>query len=301
MSNRATLPKVAALQMSRGARNGNSQLESNLAHAAELIDQAVKQGAKLLVLPEYFAYHGCGNVSDIARQEQSINGSARQFLAEQARHHKVWIVGGTIPVKPSLLPSATSGRTANQPNDGRAMASCFVVSDQGEEVACYQKMHLFDVQVDDAKGSYCESDDYCHGDQPVLVDTPFGKLGLTVCYDLRFPELYRYLSEQGAELIVVPSAFTAKTGEAHWQLLLRARAVENLCYVVGANMGDRTHPKRPTWGGSAIVDPWGNVMAELGDGPGVVTADIDLIYLKKLRQNMPVDEHRRFSVVKPII
>ncbi len=295
MSNRAALPKVAALQMTSGASNGNSSLKANLVQAAALIDQAVKQGAQLLVLPEYFAYHGCGDVSVIAQQEQSLTGPARQFLAAQARHHNVWIVGGTIPVKPSLSTSSTT----NPPNDNRATASCFVVDDQGVEVACYQKMHLFDVQVDDAKGSYRESEDYCHGDQPVVVDTPFGKLGLTVCYDLRFPELYRYLAEQGAEIIVVPSAFTAKTGEAHWQLLLRARAVENLSYVVGANMGDRHHPKRPTWGGSAIVDPWGSVLAELGDGPGVITADIDLDYLKKLRQKMPVDEHRRFRVVKP--
>ncbi|MDX2463583.1 MAG: carbon-nitrogen hydrolase family protein [Porticoccus sp.] len=295
MSNRAALSTVAALQMTGGDSNGNSSLEANLVQAAALIDQAVKQGAELLVLPEYFAYHGCGNVSFIAQQEQSLNGPARQFLAEQARHHNVWIVGGTIPVKPSFSTSSTP----NLPNDNRATASCFVVNDQGIEVACYQKMHLFDVQVDDAKGSYHESEDYCHGDQPVVVNTPFGKLGLTVCYDLRFPELYRYLAEQGAEIIVVPSAFTAKTGEAHWQLLLRARAVENLSYIVGANMGDRHHPKRPTWGGSAIVDPWGNVLAELGDGPGVITADVDLDYLKKLRQKMPVDEHRRFRVVKP--
>jgi len=268
--------------MTSGARNS---LAANLTQASELIEQAVNQGAQLLVLPEYFAYQGCGDVSVIAQQERCATGPARQFLAEQALRHKIWIVGGTIPV-------AT-------PHDKRAAASCFVVNDEGREVACYQKIHLFDVQVDDARGSYRESEDYCHGNEPVVVETPFGKLGLTVCYDLRFPELYRYLGDQGAEIIVVPSAFTAKTGEAHWQLLLRARAVENLCYVVGANMGDRFHPKRPTWGGSSIIDPWGNIQAELNDGPGVIVADIDLNYLKKLRQNMPVYEHRRFSVVKP--
>jgi nitrilase len=132
----------------------------------------------------------------------------------------------------------------------------------------------------------------------VVVDSPFGKLGLTVCYDLRFPELYRYLSARGADILLVPSAFTAATGEAHWQLLLRARAVENLCYVVGANLGDRFHEKRPTWGGSALVDPWGQVLAELDTGPGVVVADVDLAYLNKLRKHMPLHEHRRFDVVK---
>ena len=283
MNSVVSLPKVAALQMTSGANSGYS-FEANLAQAEQLIELAVNQGAQLLVLPEYFAYHGCGDVSAIAQREHSSAGPARHFLAEQALRHKVWIVGGTIPVAAS--------------HDERAMASCFVVNDKGKEVACYQKIHLFDVQVDDAKGSYRESDDYCHGNQAVVVETPFGKLGLTVCYDLRFPELYRALIDQGAEIIVVPAAFTAKTGEAHWQLLLRARAVENLCYVIGANMGDRFHPKRPTWGGSSIVDPWGHIQAELKDGPGVITADIDLTYLKKLRQKMPVDEHRRFSVVK---
>ena len=283
MSKAVTLSRLAALQMASGA--SSNSLEANLTQARALIEQAVDQGAQLLVLPEYFAYQGCGDVSVIAQRERCTTGPARQFLAEQAIRHKIWIVGGTIPV-------ATS-------HDERAAASCFVVNDEGREVACYQKVHLFDVQVDDARGSYRESEDYCHGDKPVVVETPFGKLGLTVCYDLRFPELYRYLGDQGAELIVVPSAFTAKTGEAHWQLLLRARAVENLCYVVGANMGDRFHPKRPTWGGSAIIDPWGNIQGELDDGPGVIVADIDLNYLKKLRQKMPVYEHRRFSVVKP--
>jgi deaminated glutathione amidase len=271
---------VAALQMTSGG-----SLEANLAQAKGLIEQAVEQGAELLVLPEYFAYHGCGDIAAIARQEQFSTGPARQFLSDQAIRHKVWIVGGTIPVV--------------TPDNKKASASCFVVNSDGVEVACYQKIHLFDVQVDDAQGSYRESDDYCHGNQPVVVDTPFGKLGITVCYDLRFPELYRYLANQGAEIIVVPSAFTAKTGEAHWQLLLRARAVENLSYVVGANMGDRFHPKRPTWGGSAIVNPWGTIQSELNEGPGVISTDIDLDYLKKLRQKMPVSEHQRFSVVKP--
>lgn len=275
----AMATKVAALQMTSG---GN--LEANLRQAEALIDDAVKQGAQLLVLPEYFAYHGCRDLAAIAQREQLPTGPARQFLADQARHHKVWLVGGTIPVA--------------QPDDKRAAACCFVVNDQGEDVACYQKMHLFDVEVADAKGCYRESDDYCHGDQPVVVETPVGKLGLSVCYDLRFPELYRFLTDKGAELIVVPAAFTAATGEVHWQLLLQARAVENLCYVIGANMGDRFHPKRPTWGGSAIIDPWGKTLVQLDDGPGVIAADIDLDYLNKLRQKMPVYEHRRFHVVK---
>ncbi len=274
------MSRIAAIQMTSGG-----SLQANLEQAAELIEQAARQGAELLVLPEYFAYHGCRDLAEIALAEQDANGPARRFLAEQARLHGVWLVGGTIPVAVE--------------NDKRAAASCFVVNEKGDEVACYRKIHLFDVDVDDARGSYRESDDYCHGSEPVVVDTPFGKLGLTVCYDLRFPELYRYLAEQGAQILLVPSAFTAATGEPHWELLLRARAVENLCYVVGANMGDRFHEKRPTWGGSAIIDPWGRVLASRADGPGVVMADIDLAYLQTLRQKMPVHEHRRLSVVKP--
>ncbi|WP_461517011.1 carbon-nitrogen hydrolase family protein [Porticoccus sp.] len=274
------MPRIAAIQMTSG---GN--LQANLKQAAELIAQAVQQGAELLVLPEYFAYHGCRDVAAIAIAERDTSGPARCFLAEQARQHGIWLVGGTIPVAVEY--------------DKRAAASCFVLNARGEEVACYRKIHLFDVDVEDAKGSYRESDDYCHGGETVVVDTPFGKLGLTVCYDLRFPELYRSLAEQGAQILLVPSAFTAATGEPHWELLLRARAVENLCYVVGANMGDRFHDKRPTWGGSTIIDPWGKVLAALADGPGVVVAEIDLAYLHKLRQKMPVHEHRRLNVVKP--
>ena len=279
VNNVSAVHKIAAIQMTSGG-----ELKANLAQAEQLITQAVEQGAKLLVLPEYFAYHGCRDLPSIAQQEQFSTGPARQFLSEQSRRHGVWLVGGTIPVAVS--------------NGKRAAASCFVVDEQGQEVACYRKMHLFDVQVDDAKGSYRESEDYCHGDEPVVLDTPLGRLGLSVCYDLRFPELYRYLSDQVAEILVVPSAFTSATGEVHWQLLLQARAVENLCYVVGANMGDRLHPKRPTWGGSAIIDPWGKVLAQLEDGPGVISVDVNLNYLKKLRRKMPVYEHRRFSVVK---
>ncbi len=277
------MTRIAAVQMTSGG-----SLESNLQQAAELIAQAVEQGAELLVLPEYFAYHGCRDIAGISQAERDASGPARQFLACMAQQHGVWLVGGTIPV----------AMNQEKGGDSRAAASCFVVNAQGEEVACYQKIHLFDVDVDDARGSYRESDDYSHGSEPVVVDTPFGKLGLTVCYDLRFPELYRYLAAAGAEILVVPSAFTAATGESHWQLLLRARAVENLCYVVGANMGDRFHEKRPTWGGSAIIDPWGVVLSDMAEGPGVVSADINLNYLRKLRQKMPVHEHRRFSVVK---
>ncbi len=286
MSNTALLRKVASIQMTSGA-----DLGANLDQAELLIQSAVSRGAELLVLPENFAYLGCKEIQNIAEIEKSI-GPARKFLAEQASKYKVWIVGGTIPVKePSLSDLNDSSLTS---------ASCFVVDSKGVEVSCYRKMHLFDAQIDDAKGSYCESSEYSPGSSPVVVDTPIGRVGIAVCYDLRFPELFRYIVGQGAEIIVIPSAFTTKTGKAHWSLLLRARAVENLAYVVGANMGDRDHPKQPTWGGSAIIDPWGTIVGQLEGGSGVVVADIDLSYLSDLRNKMPVHKHRQFSVAKPL-
>ena len=283
--------RISAIQML-----ASTSLEANLKQAEDLIAQAVSEGANLIVLPEYFAYYGCGS-GDCSRAETasergvlevSEDGPVRSFLREQARKQGVWLVGGTLPV-------------ADKPAESRPYAASFVLDDRGCEVARYNKIHLFDVDVaegGDQDSRYRESQDYCPGDTPVVVETPFGKLGLSVCYDLRFPELYRYLSACGAEILLVPSAFTAATGKAHWQLLLRARAVENLCYVVGANMGDRNHPGKPTWGGSTIIDPWGGVIAEIAGGQGVVSADIDLQKLKQLQKKMPALEHRRLSVVK---
>lgn len=285
--------RIAAIQMQPTSVTKASteiRLQNNLVQAAKLIEEAVKQRASVVVLPEYFAYYGCASVVDIGYQEATDAGPARQFLAQQAKAHNIWLVGGTIPV-------ATRLGHIHQ-TDTRPYASCFVVNNYGEEVACYQKMHLFDAQVNDSQGRYQESTNYRHGSHPVVVETPVGMLGLSVCYDLRFPELYRRLVEQGADILVAPSAFTANTGEAHWSLLLRARAVENLCYMVGANMGDRQHPKRPTWGGSAIVDPWGEVMGQLDDGAGMVVCNVNLMRLQQLRKKMPVHAHRRFAIVQ---
>ena len=277
--------KISAVQMVSAGR-----LEGNLQQAETLIAQAVNDGAQLIVLPEYFAYYGCGGgrgkLAERGRSESEADGPARSFLADQARKHHIWLVGGTLPVLES------------QNEDSRPYSASFVFDDSGKEVARYNKLHLFDMDVDDASGSYRESRDYRPGNETAVVDSPIGKLGLSVCYDLRFPELYRALSAQGVEILLVPSAFTSVTGEAHWELLLRARAVENLCYVIGTNMGDRHHPRKPTWGGSAIIDPWGRVLDRLDDGEGVITADIDIEWLRTLRQKMPVLEHRRFSVVK---
>jgi nitrilase len=207
----------------------------------------------------------------------------RQFLAAQAAQHRVWLVGGTVPVL---------GTQQTLPH-----AACFVFDDSGTEVARYHKMHLFDVDVGDRQGSYRESATFVHGAAAaVTVATPFGCLGLAVCYDLRFPELFQLLRAQGAEIIAVPSAFTRRTGLAHWLPLLRARAIETQCYLLGANQGGQHNAARHTSGGSAIIDSWGEVLAEAAFGECCIVAEIDLDKLQRERAAMPVQQHRRFKI-----
>lgn len=272
--------QIAAIQL-----RSEGSPASRLARAGALIDAAVARGAKLLVLPENFAYFGAKpkDLAEAARAEALADGPARTLLAERARRHRVWILGGTLPLFDGL---ADGG-------DARPFAAALLYGDTGEEVARYHKIHLFDVQVRADGRRYCESDSFRPGADPVAVHTPLGKLGISVCYDLRFPELYRGYAARGAELLAVPSAFTATTGAAHWLLLLRARAVENQCYVIGANLAGRDHTSQPTWGGSAIIDPWGEVVAELGDEEDVILAPVDLQRLARIRADMPALDHRR--------
>lgn len=262
-------------------------LEGNLAEAGHWLDKAAQAGARLAVLPENFAYYGHPDLAVAARDEAGCDGPARGFLARKARELGLWLVGGTVPV---------FGEDKDRPN-----AACLMLDPQGREVARYNKIHLFDVHVEATGKDYRESRDYRPGSEPVVVETPFGVIGLSVCYDLRFSELYRLLVARGADILVVPSAFTAATGEAHWQLLLRARAVENLCYVAGANLAHREHPKRPTWGGSAIVNPWGRVLAEMDGEAGFIKAEVDLEKLHRIRRNMPALDHQRFAVDKKLL
>jgi nitrilase len=269
--------RIAALQMCSGV-----DLEKNW-QAAELgIKQAAEQGCQLIVLPENFAVFDAAQYRDVAvRLPELLERLSR--LAQQAG---VWIVAGTLP-------------TASRPDgvpvpDRRVRASCHVIDAQGSIVARYDKIHLFDVAVADAQGSYQESASFEPGDAVVCVDTPVGRLGLTVCYDLRFPELFRALLDQGAELISVPAAFTGVTGEAHWQVLLRARAIENQCYIIGAAQGGRHSPTRQTWGHSQIIDPWGRVLAERQEqGLGLIWAERDAAFQADLKQRMPIQQHRR--------
>jgi predicted amidohydrolase len=259
-----------------------SDVEGNLAQARSLLEQAAASGAKLAVLPENFAAMGRRDIAAIGRAEASGEGPILPWLKLAARDLKLWIVAGTLPLPPESRPQ------------GKVTACSLLVDDLGQQVARYDKLHLFDVDVADARGRYRESDDYAHGSNVVVADTPVGKLGLTVCYDLRFPELYTALREAGAELITAPSAFTAVTGAAHWEILLRARAIETQCYVLAAAQGG-VHPgPRETFGHAAIIDPWGRVLAEQAQGEAVLLAERDSEEQASIRARMPVSNHRRF-------
>ncbi|MCC2666967.1 MAG: 2-oxoglutaramate amidase [Gammaproteobacteria bacterium] len=265
---------VAAIQMT-----STSSLEKNLAVASELIGRAAQQGAKLIVLPENFAIMGRTDFDKVALREKSGKGPIQDFLATQALTHNIWIVGGTIPLE------------AVDPHKVRA--ACLVYNNHGKEVARYDKIHLFDVTVSENE-AYQESASMEPGNNIVVIDTPFGKLGLTVCYDIRFPELFRALLDRGAEIITISAAFTVPTGTAHWELLARARAVENLCYVIGACQVGKHDNDRETYGHSLVVEPWGNIIALQSKAePSFITAEIDLEYLHKKRILVPINKHRK--------
>jgi nitrilase len=261
------------------------QLQDNLKAAAALLQQAAEAGVKVAVLPENFAVLASDQMLPCGQQEAGNQSVIRAFLAEQAKTLKLWIVGGSLPL--AMRPDGSVIAD-------RVRASCLVFNDQGHEVARYDKIQLFDAQVDDAHGQYRESDTFEAGDQVVTVDTPAGRLGLAVCYDLRFPELFRALRDKGADWVCLPSAFTWQTGNAHWHALIRARAIENQFYVVAAGHGGHNSSQRRTYGHSLICDPWGSVLSEVSeDGPGMVTANLDKQWLDQLRQQMPVWSHRR--------
>lgn len=272
---------VAVIQMVSG-----EDIATNLVHARRLLEQAADEGARLAVLPENFAAMGKINPANIAALEAQQQGPILSWLAQTARELGLWIVGGTLP----LLPV---GQTAGKP-----CASSLVFNGFGECVARYDKLHLFDAAVGDQQGSYKESERYARGQTCTVIDTPVGRLGLTICYDLRFPELYSALRDAGAELISVPSAFTALTGAAHWQVLLRARAIETQCVLLAANQGGEHGVGRETFGHSAIIDAWGRVLAELPTGEGCITHAYPRVEQAVIRQRMPLWQHKRFSVAQ---
>ena len=262
-----------------------AHIEHNLARAAALLERAAVAGARLAVLPENFAAMGHPDVAALARAEALRQGPVLPWLAGTACRLGLWLVAGTLPLPPEGQPLA------------RPRACSLLLDDQGHVVARYDKLHLFDAEVADSLGAYRESDTYAAGQEPVVVaDTPVGRLGLTVCYDLRFPELYSALRLAGAELVSVPSAFTPVTGAAHWQTLIRARAIETQCYVLAAGQGGSHAGGRQTWGHSAIVDPWGVVLCEQARDEAVLLVARDVAGQALVRQQMPVVRHRRFSV-----
>ncbi len=270
------MTRVAAVQMCSG-----TDVDANLRSACGLIGEARETGARVVVLPENFSVMA-GDAAERARAALGGAGEeTRAVLAGVAREHGIWVVAGSVPY------SVDDKR--------RQRSACLVFDDSGALVARYDKMHLFDVRVGPDE-AYRESDDFEPGDDLVVVDTPCGRLGLTICYDVRFPELYRALGEQGAQWFAVPSAFTVPTGRAHWEVLLRARAIENLAYVVAPAQSGLHANGRQTWGHAMIVDPWGEVQACRESGEGVVWADIDLERLATIRDTFPALSHRRLTV-----
>ncbi|WP_286237283.1 carbon-nitrogen hydrolase family protein [Neptuniibacter halophilus] len=271
------MAKVAVAQMLSG-----TDLAQNLAQVRELTEAASVAGASMVLLPENLAMLDSRALIGLARDE-SRQPKVTATLSALAAEFGIWLVAGSVP----LL-------CQRDGCEDKVFASCLVYDDQGREQARYDKIHLFDVDVADAHAAYRESDFIQHGDTLKVVDTPLGRLGLTICYDLRFPEQFQRLREMGAELISVPAAFTYVTGEAHWEVLLRARAIETQCYLLAPNQGGEHTPTRSSWGHSMIVDAWGEVLAERSEaGPGLVFAEIDLKALERRRQAMPVQLHRQ--------
>ena len=265
---------AAAVQMASGP-----QVDANLLEAGRLVAQAAEAGARLVVLPENFAFLGARERDKLAVREAEGEGPIQAFLSQQAARHGIWLVGGTVPL-------ATA-------DPSRVRAACLLYGPDGKAVARYDKMHLFDVEVPDSGERYTESETIEPGDGPVVAETPLGRVGLAVCYDLRFPELFRAMVDRGMELLAVPSAFTAVTGRAHWELLVRARAVENQCHVIAAAQGGYHVDGRETHGDSMIVDPWGTVLGRLPRGAGIVVADLDPERTREIRGRFPALAHRR--------
>lgn len=261
--------RIAAIQMAAGPN-----ISGNLEEAARLLGMAASQGAKLAALPEYFCIMGMKDADKVAVREQDNSGPIQDFLSETARRLRIWLVGGTVP-----LVSSRPDKVRN---------SCLVYDDEGKQVARYDKIHLFGLELGNER--YAEEKTIEAGSGVVALESPFGRIGLSICYDLRFPELYRSMGK--VDIIFAPAAFTATTGKAHWETLIRARAIENLAYVVAPAQGGYHVNGRETHGDSMIVDPWGVVLDRLPRGSGVVIADINPEYQASLRSSLPALNHR---------
>jgi predicted amidohydrolase len=261
--------------------NSQNNKGNNLKRAGELLRDAVERGASLILFPENFSFMGSGEGDKIAVAETTTKGDSIDFLKNAAKAHKVWIAGGTIPLKTDSPHKVTN--------------TLLLFNDRGEVAERYDKIHLFDVNLNEGE-RYAESRVIEGGKKPVTVQTIYGRLGLTICYDLRFPELYRELVERGAEIFFVPSAFTFTTGKAHWEVLLRARAIENQAYIVAAAQVGEHPGGRRTFGHSMIIDPWGDVIAHVVEGEGIALADIDINTVYEVRGKMPCLTQRRLKI-----
>jgi nitrilase len=270
------MPLIAAIQMTSGP-----DVPVNLQEARALLEEAAGRGARLAALPENFSFMGLSERDKRGVAEDEGQGPVQDFLAQTARRLGMWIVGGTVPLRGA--------------GDGRVAAASLVYDGAGERRARYDKIHLFDIQVPGRAESYRESANVAPGATPVVVATPVGQLGLSVCYDVRFPELYRKLTAAGAEVLAVPSAFTEPTGRAHWETLLRARAIENLCCVIAPAQSGFHRNGRETYGDSMIVDHWGRVLDRLPRGRGCVIAEVDLGRQRRDRDSFPSLTHRVFN------
>jgi nitrilase len=266
--------KIAAIQITTGP-----DVEKNLQAVEAQLQQAAKAGAKIIALPEVFACYDSQKYLALGKQEMTAQGNLRSRMSAWAKDNGVYLIGGTIPV---LEPTAK-----------KVYPRCYFYNDLGEELGFYDKLHLFDVDISDAQGRYRESDMFLSGDEIKVFPTPYGNIGLTICYDLRFPYLYDKLRKAGADIISVVAAFTETTGKAHWQPLLQARAIEQQCYILASNQWGWHDDKRCTFGHSMIVSPWGEVLDQLPEQPGYVCCEIELAEVDRIRREMPIANHQR--------
>ena len=273
--------RVAAIQMV-----STSDLHANLVSARKLLNQAKRESVELAVLPENFLTYGTRPLLGKSQEVEFL-----ETFSRMAKEIGMWIVAGSFPLRHSI-----EGYDRQSGDVDKPYATSVVFHPQGHVYEYYDKIHLFDVDVSDTNRRYRESDDFSRGTRSVVFESPWGRIGLAICYDLRFPELFLDCAKKGVRIILLPSAFTEATGRDHWEILLRARAIECQCFIVAPNQGGRHNEKLSTWGQSMIVDPWGNIISSLDKGEGAVVANLDLSMIKKISDRMPISSHRRMDV-----
>lgn len=274
--------KVAAIQMLSG-----ESVDANFARAKDLLAESAEKNVDIAVLPENFLTYGQKSKPPVDEQRSFLHA-----MTDLAKTLNIWLIAGSYPLNAVNVPGMAEENT-DAGNNVKPYAASVVVDSVGEVQGAYLKIHLFDALVGDSVRNYRESDEFSAGREVKAFDSPFGCFGVSVCYDLRFPELYTKLAGKGCEVIFIPSAFTEVTGRAHWETLLRARAIESQCYIVAANQGGKHEKGRSTWGHSMIIDPWGTVLSHLEFGEGVLVETLDMAFLHELRKKMPVQQHRK--------